>query len=166
MDSLLRFTPCQGGLKGVERVEEPVGGWQRDLVNEILRRRDSTPVEGGYPARENVDEAVQLRVGECPVDVSVSFRGVAIEVVRAENDFQRATATHQMWETFRSTAPRMQSDSNFGLTQARVFARRKPHVASEHKLAARASNTAANLGDTNHWRSGDTYKRIREDRKT
>src|SRR5260370_20974122 len=115
MDSLLRFTPCQGGLKGVERVEEPVGGWQRDLVNEILRRRDSTPVEGGYPAREHVDEAVQLRVRECPVDVSVSFRAVAIEVVCAENDFQRATATHQTCQTFRSTPPGIQPDSDSGV---------------------------------------------------
>jgi len=63
LDSLLRFTPCQSGLKGVEGIEEPVGRWQRDLVNEILRRRNSTPVEGGDPARDYVDEAVQLRSG-------------------------------------------------------------------------------------------------------
>jgi len=30
LDSLLRFTPCQGGLKGVEGVEEQVRGWQGD----------------------------------------------------------------------------------------------------------------------------------------
>src|SRR5260370_2803163 len=86
----MRFRPCQRGLKAVESIEEPVGGWQRDLVNEILRCRDSTPVEGGDPAREHVDEAVQLRVRKCPVDVSVSFRGVAVEVIRTENDFERA----------------------------------------------------------------------------
>src|SRR6202047_3150138 len=124
------------------------------------------PVEGGDSPRERVAEAVQFRVRERTVYVPVPFRGIAIEVIRPENDFQRATATHQMWETFGSTAPGMQSDSNFGLTQARVFARRKPHVASEHKLAARPSNTAANLRDTSHRRSGETDKRIREDRKT
>ena len=32
------------------------------MVNEILRRRDSAPVEGGDPARERVDEAIQVRV--------------------------------------------------------------------------------------------------------
>jgi len=37
LDSLLRFKPRQRGLKGVEAVEESVGVWQRDLVNEILR---------------------------------------------------------------------------------------------------------------------------------
>jgi hypothetical protein len=43
LDPLLRFRPRQCGLKRGDGVEEPVGGWQRDLVNEILRRRDSTP---------------------------------------------------------------------------------------------------------------------------
>src|SRR5258705_8510593 len=74
LDSLLRFRPRQRGLKGGEGIKEPVGGWQRDLVNEILRRRDGTPVEGGDSARERVDEAVQLGVGKRPVDVSISFR--------------------------------------------------------------------------------------------
>src|SRR5713101_1880899 len=100
----LRFGPRQRGLKGVEGVQEPVGGWQRDLVNEIFRCRDGTPVERGDPARERVDEAVQLGVGKRPVDVSVSFRGVAIEVVRAENDFERPAAAHQVWEAFRTAA--------------------------------------------------------------
>ena len=94
LDSLLRFRPRQRGLKGVEGVEgveEPVGAWQRDLVNEIRRRRDRTLIEGGDPARERVDEVVQFGVGKCPVDVSVSLRGVAVEVVRAEDDFERPT---------------------------------------------------------------------------
>src|SRR5258706_10844057 len=38
LNSLLRFRPRQRGLKGGEGVEKPFGGWQRDLVNEILRR--------------------------------------------------------------------------------------------------------------------------------
>ena len=43
-------------------VEEPVGGRQRDMVDEILRGGDGTPVEGGDPARERVDEAVQFGI--------------------------------------------------------------------------------------------------------
>jgi len=62
LDSLLRFRPSQRGLKRSDGGEEPVGGWQRDLVDEILRAGDGTPVEGGDPARERVDEAVQLRI--------------------------------------------------------------------------------------------------------
>src|SRR5262249_36742192 len=63
LDPLLRFRPRQRGLKGGDGVEEPVGGRQRDLVDEILRGGDGTPVEGGDPARECVDEAVQLASG-------------------------------------------------------------------------------------------------------
>src|SRR6267378_8666262 len=55
LDSLLRFRPRQRGLKGVEGVEEPVGGWQRDLVDETLRRCDRTQIKGGDPAREHID---------------------------------------------------------------------------------------------------------------
>src|ERR1700738_1522244 len=80
LDSLLRFRPRQRGLKGGDGVEEAVGGRQRDLIDEILRGGDGTPVEGSDPARERVDEAVQLGVRKCPVDVAVSLRGVAIEV--------------------------------------------------------------------------------------
>ena len=50
-----------GSLKGVKGIEEPFGGRQRDFVNEILRRGDSTAIEGGDPARERVDEAIQLK---------------------------------------------------------------------------------------------------------
>src|SRR5438132_13972755 len=104
-------------MKGINGVEEPVGGSQQDLVNEILRRRDSTPVEGGDPARERVDEAVEFRVRKCPVDVSVSFRGVAVEVVRAENDFERAATADQEWEAFGTAAARVPSHPHFGLAQ-------------------------------------------------
>ena len=83
MDSLLRFRPRQRGPKRGEGVEETVGGWQRDLVNKIPRRGDGTPIEGGNPPRERVDEAVQFPVRKCAVDVTVSFGGVAVEVVRA-----------------------------------------------------------------------------------
>jgi enoyl-CoA hydratase/carnithine racemase len=38
---------------------------------------DGTPVEGSDPAREGVDETIQLGVWKRPVDVSVSFRRVA-----------------------------------------------------------------------------------------
>ena len=122
VDSLLRFRPSQRGLKRSDGGEQPVGGRQRDMVDEILRGGDGTPVEGGDPARESVDEAVQFGVWKCPVDVSVSFRGVPVEVVRAENDFERPAATDQVWEAFRTAATGMQSDPDFGLA-SRVFSR-------------------------------------------
>jgi hypothetical protein len=58
LDSLLRFRPRQSGLEGGDGVEEPVGRWQRDLVDEILCGGDGTPVEGGDPPSECIDEAV------------------------------------------------------------------------------------------------------------
>jgi hypothetical protein len=54
----LRFRPCQRGLKRGDGVEEPVGGRQRNLVDETLRGGDGAPIEGGNSARERIDEAV------------------------------------------------------------------------------------------------------------
>jgi len=44
------FRPRKRGLKGGDGSEEPVGGRQRDLVDEILRSGDGTSVERGDPA--------------------------------------------------------------------------------------------------------------------
>jgi hypothetical protein len=55
--------------------------------------RDSSPhstvIERGNATRKRVDEAVQLGIGQCSVHVSVPLRGVAVEIVRAENNFER-----------------------------------------------------------------------------
>ena len=45
--------------------------------------------------------------------MSVSLGGVAAEVIRAENDFERAAATDQMWEAFRKQQDQ-RWDSTFG----------------------------------------------------
>src|SRR5258706_10958651 len=66
--SVLGFRPCERCLKRSEGVEEPVGGRQRDLVDEILRGGDGTPGEGGDPTHERLDEAGKLGVWKCPVD--------------------------------------------------------------------------------------------------
>src|ERR1700722_4969681 len=150
LDSPLRFGPRQRGLKGGDGVEEPVRGRQRNLVDETLRGGDGAPIEGGNSARELIDEAVQLGVRERPVDISVSFRGVAVEVVRAENDFEGAAATDEMWEGVGAAAARMPSYPDFGLPESRVFTRRETHVTGEHELATAAAYAASDLCDTDH----------------
>src|SRR5580704_9727536 len=129
----------------------------------MLRRCDRTPVEGGDPAREHIDEAVQLRVRKCPVDVSVSFRGVSVEVIRAENDFECAAAADQQWEPFRTAAAGMHAHPDFGVAQSRVLARREAHVAGENELAAHAPDAASNLRDADHRGLGEADERIYQD---
>jgi hypothetical protein len=139
LDSLRRFRPRQRGLKRSDGGEEPVGGRQRDLVNDILRGGDGTLVEGGDPARERVHEAIQFGDWKRRVDVSVSFRGIPIEVVCAENDFERATAVNQMREAFHSTAAGMQSYPTSGWP-SRVFSRdakRMPQARTNSLLTPR-----------------------------
>src|ERR1700694_566883 len=135
------------------------------MVNEILRGGDGTPVEGGDPARERVEETVQIGVWKCPVNVSVSFRGVAVEIVCAENDFDRPPPTAQMWKPFRPAAAGMQSHPDFGLAESRVLARREAHVAGEDELAAHAPDTASDLRDADYWGLGEAHERIHQDRE-
>src|SRR6266566_8720837 len=135
------------------------------MVDEILRGGDGTPVEGGDPARERVSEAVQFGVWKCPVDISVSFRGVAVEIVRAENDFERPTAPDQVWKTFCTAAAGMHSHPDFGLAESGILARCEAHVAGEHELAAHAPDTASDLRDADHRGLGETHERIHQDRE-
>jgi len=62
LESLLRFRPRHCLRERVEGFEKPIGGWQRDLVDEVLRRGNRAPIEGRDPARECVNEAIQLCV--------------------------------------------------------------------------------------------------------
>jgi len=52
------------------------------------------------------------------------------------------------------------------LTQQRILARRKTHIACEDELAARAPNTASDLRDADHRGCGETDERVHQDRKT
>src|SRR5690242_8465647 len=70
-----------------------------------------------------------------------------------------------MWEAFRTTAARMHSDPDFRLTQSRVLARRKTHIAGEDELAARAPDTASDLRDADDWGCSEADERIHQDRE-
>src|SRR6202011_2255309 len=95
----------------------------------------------------------------------ITFRGVAIEVVRAENDFERPATADQMREAFGTAAAGMHSDSDFGLAQSRVLARREAHVAGEDELAAHAPDAASDFRDADHRGLGETDERIHQDRE-
>jgi len=81
-------------------------------------------------------QAVQFFIWKRAVDVPVLRRGIAVEVVGAKNDFERAAATDQWREALGAAAPRMHPDSDFRLAQQGVLARRKTHIAGEHEFAA------------------------------
>ena len=131
--------------------------WQRDLVDEIFRGSDRTPIEGGDPAREGVDEAVQLRVRKCPVDVSVSFRGVAVEVVGAENDFERAAAPDQQWEAFGTAAARDSLPPR--LPVGPVACSRATRTACRRRGRTRCSRLGRSLGFLAMLTTGDLVSR-------
>src|SRR5216684_5554394 len=158
--SVLGFGPSQRCPKRSEGIEEPVGRRQRNLVDEILRGGEGSSIEGGDPAREGVDEAVQFGVGKRSVDITVSFRGVTIEVVGAENDFERPAAANQMGQALCASTARMQTDTKLGMAESRVLARREAHVAGEDELAADAAGAAPDFCDADSRRLREPHERI------
>jgi hypothetical protein len=61
------------------------------------------------------DEGVKLRIRKSPIDVSVALCGVAVEVLRAEDDFEGAATEDQMGEALGTTAAGMHANPDFGL---------------------------------------------------
>ena len=74
-----------------------------------------------YSSTYCVDEAVPLCVRKCTVDVSISFRGVAVKVSRTENDFERARGRPAVGGVPSTTAG-IDSHPDFGLPSS-VFSR-------------------------------------------
>src|SRR6266404_3926713 len=160
--SVLGFGPSQRCPKRSEGIEEPVGRRQRNLVDEILRGGEGSSIEGGDPAREGVDEAVQFGVRKRSVDITVSFRAIAIEVVGAENDFERPAAANQMGQALCASTARMQTDTKLGMAESRVLARREAHVAGEDELAADAAGAAPDFRDADNRRLREPHERIHQ----
>src|SRR5258708_25628713 len=164
-ESLLRLRPRQRCRKRRQAGEEPVGRWQRDVVDEILRCRDRAPIKAGNSARECIHEAVQLVVRKRPIDVSVSFSGLAVEVVRTEHDFERATPADERWKAFSAPAPGMHARADFHLRQGRVLSRGESHVAGEEELARYSTGPAPDLRDADNRRLGETNERVQQRRE-
>src|SRR4029077_18001434 len=150
----LSFGPPEGFSKRSEGVREPIESRQRDLVDEMLCRNESAPIEGADPACEGIDEAVQLDVRKGSVHIAVSFRCVAIEVVGTQNDFERPPASHQLRKALCASAARMQADSEFRVTKLRVLTRGEAHVAGKNELAAHAAHTAPDSCEADDRRLG------------
>jgi len=85
-----------------------------NLINEILRRCDRTPVEGSDPARKRIDETVQFHIRNSTIDVSVTLSRVAIEIIAAENDFERAPTAYQMREPLGTATARCNPTATSG----------------------------------------------------
>src|SRR5258706_4144084 len=105
------------------------------MVYKTLCRRDRAPIEGGDPSCKCVDKAVQLFIWKRAVDVPVLRRGIAVEVVGAKNDFERAAAADQWREGRRGAAARGQPHFRLPLSQPPVLPRRPKHIPSARAVS-------------------------------
>ena len=126
-----------------------------------------TPVEGGTIHAGGVDEAVQLAILKCPVDVSVSFRG-SRRRNRSRQERFRAAWSRPTRCGRRSWAPLpldVKSHLDFASWPSRVaFARWKRMASARtNSLLARFSDGALDLRDADHRGLGETHERIHQD---
>src|SRR6185295_15042688 len=99
------------------------------------------------------------------IDVSVSFSGLAVEVVRTEHDFERATPADERRKAFVAAAAGMHARADFHLRQGRVLSRGESHVAGEEELARYPAGPAPDLRDADNRRLGETNERIQQRRE-
>jgi len=136
------------------------------LVDEILRCFDRAPIEGGDSPREPVDKSIELSVGEGPIYVSIALGGLAVEVVRADDDLKCTTAAHQGGKALGTAAAGVHSGADFDLSQDRFLARRESHVASEYEFAAHSAGASPNLRNADDRGPGEADERIDQDGET
>jgi len=123
LDSLHASARVSAVSKEVMAARSRLADGNRDMVTENpSRRRWQRPAEGGESGcGERVDEAVSSR-WKCPVDViHIVPRRCRHRSRSPRNDFERLTATDQMWKTFR-TAAAGYNPPHFGLAESRVLA--------------------------------------------
>lgn len=120
------------------------------------------PIEAGNSTRDYVDEAVQLAVCKRPIDVPVSFSGLAIEIVRTEHDFERTPPADQRWKALGGAVAGMHARADFHLGQDRVLARRESHVAGQEELARHPPSPTSDLRDTDDRGLGEANEGIQQ----
>jgi len=139
-----RFRPHSARLKGVEGVEEPIGGWQRDLVNEILAaaiaRRSKEAIR-----RASTDELSNSVSGSARLTVSVLFRSVASKSL-APRMISSARPRPTNVEAFRPAASGMHSHPGsvgpVGVSPAptRIACRRRAQTRCSRRGRSRGSS--------------------------
>jgi hypothetical protein len=144
-----RFDP-RLARRAVRRSHEgiPLGsdlriGWQTGHTNQAFRIGDGRFSERCDPRRQRVDKHIKLGVGKRSVDVAVTFREIAADIVSPEQHLQCTTQTRQTRQTGHRAAARDEPRANFPLREDCLLAARNAPIAREGKLAAHSRRATA-----------------------
>ena len=94
------------------------------------------------------------------IDVAVALRQVAVDVVRAEQDLQRAAAPDQARQPGHRAAAGHQAGADLPLRQDRLLPAGEAHVAGERELAADAGRPPANRRDRDDRRAAQPHEHV------
>ncbi len=137
---------------GQRRVERNRLGEQVRLHAEL--RSHDTRLRSGHgvrheprdPPGEPVDERVDLVGRQYPVDPTPTLGRCRIDVVTAEDDFERPAPADETWQSHRAARARKDPEGDLGLAEDRI-GRRESHVAPERQLAAATADPSPDHGD-------------------
>src|SRR5262249_30709192 len=111
---------------------------------------------------KRVNKRVEFSVWQRAIDVAVSLRQVASDVVCSQQNFQGTPPSDQAGQPGHRTAAGHQSRAHFPLRQDRLLSTGETHVAGERKLAADARRPPANARDRNDRSATQPHKHVRK----
>src|SRR6266849_9945255 len=162
LDSELAGGAAQRGDKSVPFKRDFRSGRQACYVDQALRVSDRLLVERCDPSRQRIDKCIEFRVRQGSIDVTVTLGEVAVNIVCAEQHFERTASADQSGQPSHRSAARHQGGTNLPLRQNGLLAARKTHVAGQRKLASDPGRTAAD-GDNGYDGSpAEAYQHVRK----
>src|SRR6266851_6238165 len=162
LDSELAGGAAQRGDKSVPFKRDFRIGRQACHVDQALRVSDRLLVERCDPSRQRIDKCIEFRVRQGSIDVTVTLREVAANIVSAEQHFERTTSADQAGQPSHRSAARHQCGTNLPLRQNGLLAARKTHVAGQRKLASDSGRTAADRDNGYDGSPAEAYQHVRK----
>src|SRR3954447_2693701 len=115
LDSELAGGAAQRGDESVPFKRDFRVGRQACHVDQTLGVSDCLLVERCDPHCQRIDKRIELRVRQGSIDVAVTLREVAANVVCTEQHFQRTASADQAGQPSHGSAARHQGGANFPL---------------------------------------------------
>ncbi|EPE96343.1 hypothetical protein RGCCGE502_20770 [Rhizobium grahamii CCGE 502] len=119
--------------------------WKGSFVNKSLGARQRLFVKSRNG--KAVYESVKVRIRDCSIDVSITFRQYAGNVIGSKHDFDRAPASHEAREPDHRVSSWHRANADLKLTEHRLLGACEADIAGKSELAARAPSAAPDRCD-------------------
>src|SRR5579863_3635912 len=144
-DPVLRFGLAHTVEEETRIVAEVFRRRERDCIDPLLDYGNAKSWKGGYAMSERLNEISEYSGGQRSIDPAVVLSQRRIIILRAQQNLQRAAATHEASEMLGCTCAGDQPEAGLRLTKNRRLESSEAHVTSQHKLAAHTAHATFDL---------------------